>query len=98
MNTNRSITLYVVIAALLVSLCFLLNASFTGVDAQQPPPDNQCRGKQDGSLCQITGTQNQSCNVGRCRNSTCEIEPVPAGTSCPDNDGNPCTSARCSPS
>jgi hypothetical protein len=43
MNT-RSITLYVVIAALLASVCFLLNAGFTGVDAQQPPPD-QCRGK-----------------------------------------------------
>ena len=95
MNTSRSITLYVVIAALLASVYFLLNASFTGVGAQQPP-DSQCRGKADGSRCQIAGTR--PCNEGRCRDSTCEIEPAPVGTACPDNDGSPCTIARCSPS
>ena len=98
MKTNRSITLYVVIIAMLASVCLLLDTGFNGVDAQQPqqPPDSQCRGRADGSLCQIGGTQT-SCSVGRCRSSTCEIEPAPAGTSCPDTDGNPCTIARCSP-
>src|SRR5690348_5386656 len=93
MNTNQSIALCVVIAALLASACFLLNHGFTTVDAQQPPQD-QCRGKADGTLCRIPGMP--SCNVGRCRGSDCEIEPAPAGTSCPDTDGNPCTIARCS--
>src|SRR5262249_28589786 len=53
--------------------------------------------KADGALCQIPGTS-RSCVVGRCRSSTCEIEPAPAGTSCADTDGNPCTIARCSSS
>jgi len=94
MNTNRSIALYVVIAALLAYAWFLFNPGFTSVDAQQPSGDSQCRGKADGSLCRIAGTP--SCNVGRCRGASCEIEPAPAGTSCPDTDGNPCTIARCS--
>ena len=98
MKSSRSITLYVVIASLLASVCLLFNAGFTGVDAQQAPPDGQCRGKRDGSPCQIGATSGRSCVVGRCRSSSCEIEPAPAGTSCPDTDGNLCTIARCSAS
>jgi hypothetical protein len=94
MNTSRSIALCVVVAALLVFVCLVLNAGFAGVDAQQPPGDGQCRGKRDGSPCRIAGLP--ACNVARCRASTCDPEPAPAGTSCPDTDGNPCTVARCS--
>lgn len=54
MNTSKSITLYVVIVALLASVCLLLNASFTGVDAQpQPRPDSQCRGRATGDPSQV---------------------------------------------
>lgn len=95
MNTSRSITLYIVFAAVLAAVGLLLTASSTGVDAQQPG-DSQCRGRADGTRCQIPGAP--SCIVGRCRSSSCEIEPAPAGTECPDTDGNPCTIARCSAS
>lgn len=98
MKSGGSITLYVVIAAVLVSVCLLFNAGFIGVDAQQAPPEGQCRGKRDGSPCLIGGTSGRSCVVGRCRSSSCEIESAPAGTSCPDTDGNLCTIARCSAS
>jgi hypothetical protein len=102
-KVTKLITPYLVIAALLASVCFLLYSGIAGVEAQQPnrnsntPIDDQCSGKEDGAECQLRGTQN-SCRIGRCRGLVCKSEPAPIGTSCPDTDGNPCTLARCSPS
>jgi hypothetical protein len=95
------VTMLCFVMAASLALAFLPRAVSTGAGAQQPnsnqrPDLDPCEAKEDGAACPLTGSGGRECRVGRCRNSVCTSEPVPAGTSCNDTDGSTCTIARCS--
>jgi hypothetical protein len=82
------------------SLVFFLLFSFSrGAGAQlrnsNSPERDFCKSRAEGVRCPFQDGVLRACEVGRCRDKVCTKEPAPIGTSCPDNDGTPCTIAGC---